>query len=130
MMSDDELRSVARALGARLETDPPKVPVRRRVRRVALIAIALMLGAGAFIARPRDPAAAIESAYAGRFAEVRIEDPELRREFEAALAQVERAIALAKDAVRRSPGNTDFSELCHVAFQAKVRLIQAYIQGS
>lgn len=129
MMSDDELRSVARALGAHLETDRPR-PARRRVRRVALMTIALLLAAGAFVARPRDPAAAIESAYAGRFAEVRIEDPVLRREYEAALAQVERAIALAKDAVRRSPGNPAFSELCHVALQAKVRLIQAYIQGS
>jgi hypothetical protein len=61
--------------------------------------------------------------------EVRIDDPELRREFETALSHVERAIALAKEAVRRSPQEPAFAELCHVAYRAKVRLIHAYSQG-
>ena len=131
MMREDELRTMAQALGSRLETAHPNVPVRRRLRGTTGVAAALLfLGAAVFIARPGDPAAAIESTYADRFTDVRIEDPELRREFEAALAHVERAIELAKAAVRRSPENSAFADLCHVAFQAKVRLIQAYTQGS
>lgn len=125
---EDNLRSTARELRGRLDLAHPKPPSRRRVRW-PVVAIALVLGGAAFLARPSDPAAAIESAYAGQIQDVRIDDPELRREFEAAMAHVDRAIELAKDALRRSPKNPAFAELCHLALRAKVRLIQAYSHG-
>ena len=127
---DDRLRSTAGELGKRLEVAHPNPRVRRRFRLpVAGAAAALILGISAWLAWPRDPAAAIEAGYAAQMRDVRIDDPELRREFEAALAQVDRAIALANDAVRKSPKNPAFAELCHIAHQAKVRLIQAYSHG-
>ena len=129
MTWEENLRATARDLGRGLERAHPNPPARRRIR-VLPIAVAVIAVAAVFAFRPRDPAAAIENAYAGQFSVVRIDDPELRREFEAALAQIDRAIALAKDAVRRSPGDPAFAELCHLAFQAKVRLIQAYTGGS
>lgn len=125
-----ELRRTSADLGRRLEQAHPNPPGRRRLRDLtAAAAILLVAGAAVHLARPRDPAEAIGEQYAVEFTDVKIEDPVLRREFEAALAQVDRAIALAKDAVRRVPGNPDFVELCHVAHRAKVRLIRAYTQG-
>jgi len=125
---EDNLRSTARNLRDHLERAHPNPPGRRRVRWT-LVGIALVLGSIVYLARPGDPAAAIERTYAEQIRDVRIDDPELRREFEAALASVDRAIALAKDALRRSPQNAAFAELCHLALRAKVRLIQAYSQG-
>lgn len=128
MSWEDGLRSTARDLRDRLERAHPNPPPRRGVRW-PVVGLALLLGSVVYLARPRDPAAAIESAYAEQFRDLRIDDPELRREFEAALAHIDRAIELAKDAVRRSPKNPAFAELCHLALRAKVRLIQAYSQG-
>ncbi len=148
MTWEDDLRTTAGELGRRLDRAHPNPPARRRVRPIAVAAAALILGCAALVAwpalrslpsdvctrqdgegGPRDPAAAIEAQYADQITELQIDDPELRREFQAALAQVDRAIALAKDAVRRSPNNAAFAELCHLAHRAKVRLIQAYSQG-
>ena len=127
---DDRLRSAAGELGRRLEFAHPNPGVRRRFRPlVAWTAAALIVGTAALLAWPRDPAAVIEAEYRDQIVDVNIEDPELRREFDAALAQVDRAIALAKEAVRRSPRNADFAELCRIAHRAKVRLIQAYSHG-
>ena len=125
---EDDLRSASRDLGRRLELAHPNPPRRRRIRPV-VIAAAVGLSVAAYVAWPRDPAAAIEKVYAPQFVEVRIQDPRLRLEFETAMAQVERAIAIAKDAVRRSPSDPAFAELCHLALKAKVRLIQAYSTG-
>ena len=128
MTWEEKLRATSVELGRQLERSHPNPPRRRRLRPVAA-AGAVVLAVAAILAWPRDPAASIEAQYAGQFVEVRIDDPELRREFEAALAQVDKAIALAKNAVRRSPGTPEFVELCHLALRAKVRLIQAYSQG-
>ena len=128
MTWEEKLRATSGELGRRLEHAHPNPPRRRRVRPVAAL-VAVALAVAAFLAWPRDPAAAIEAEYAAQLVEVRNDDPELRKEFEAALAQVDRAIALAKNAVRRSPNTAEFVELCHLALRAKVRLIQAYSQG-
>lgn len=125
---EEKLRATSAGLGRQLERAHPNPPRPRRVRPVAAVAV-VVLAVAAFLAWPRDPAAAIEAQYASQLVEVRIDDPELRREFEAALAQVDKAIALAKNAIRRSPGTAEFVELCHLALRAKVRLIQAYSQG-
>ena len=129
MTSENDLRATARDLGRRLEREHVRPPVRRRVRVWVPAAAVFLIAGAAFLAFPRDPADSIERAYAGQFAAVHIEDPALRLEFETALAHVERAIALAKDAVRRLPNEPAFADLCHLAFQAKVRLIRAYSQG-
>lgn len=129
MSWEDDLRATARDLGRRLEREHVRPPARRRVRAWVPAAAVLLLAGVAYLAVPRDPAASIERAYAGQFPAVQIDDPALRLEFETALAHVERAIALAKDAVRRSPNEPAFADLCHLAFQAKVRLIRAYSQG-
>lgn len=129
MTWEDKLRSTAGELGRRLEERHPKPPARRRVRLIPWAAAAFLAAIAVWAVRPADPVAAIEAQYAGQMADVRIDDAGFRREFEAAMAHVERAIALAKDAVRRSPGNEEFVRLCHLAHQAKVRLIQAYTRG-
>lgn len=129
MTWEENLRAAAVELGNRSELRHPGPPRRRRVRWVAPAAAVLVLGSAIWFARPRDPAAAIGAQYADQEVAVRIDDPELRREFEAALAHVDRAIALAEEAVRKSPRNPAFAELCHLAHRAKVRLIQAYSQG-
>jgi hypothetical protein len=128
MTWDDDLRGAAGELGNRLERGHPGPARRRKVRWTAPVAVALALALGITFTRPDDPAAAIRAQYAGNV-DLKIDDPELRREFEAALAQVDRAIALAEDAVRRSPRNADFVELCHLAHRARMRLIQAYSHG-
>ena len=126
---EDDLRATARDMGRRLEQGHVRPPARRRVRAWVPAAAVLLLAGAVLLALPRDPAASIERSYAGQFPAIRIEDPALRLEFETALAHVDRAIVLAKDAVRRSPDEPAFADLCHLAFQAKVRLIRAYSQG-
>jgi hypothetical protein len=130
MTWEDDLRATSAELGRRLESAHWNPPRRTRVRGRTAVALALVLGGVAVLAWPApDPGAAIEAQYASQITEVRIDDAEVRREFDAALEQVNRAIALAKDALRRSPKNPAFAELCHVAYRAKVRLIQAYSLG-
>jgi hypothetical protein len=128
MSWDDDLHATARDLGKRLEGAQINPPARRRIRHLVPV-VAVGIAGAVFFALPRDPSASIERAYVDQFVDVRIDDPELRREFETALAQVERAIALAREAVRRSPQEPAFADLCHVACRAKVRLIHAYSQG-
>jgi len=129
------LADAARALGARLEQTHPHTGVRRRVRWTAPAAVAVAMVVAvvaAHLPRPSDPAAAIDAEYAevdALLARVPQNDWDegTRRDFREALAGVDRAIALSRDAVRRSPRNEAFRDLCRLAYRAKRRLIEAHL---
>lgn len=130
---EENLESAARSLGARLERPAP--PVRRRLRTLpiagglAAVAVAALLAAWP---RPRpDPVAPIAAEYAEAF---RLEalldqsswDPEARRAFTEAMSRIDRAIEASHEALRRDPANPVHAELCHLAYDAKARLIRSY----
>jgi hypothetical protein len=122
---------IARALGSRLERGHLNAPFKRRLRWTVPVML-LAAATAVLLLRPRDPAHDIDAQYAdvpALLTQVHDEewDEQTRREFREALAGVDRAIALAQDAVRRSPKNEAFRELCHLAHRARRRLIEAHI---
>jgi hypothetical protein len=132
---DDELRESARELGSHLERAHPNPPGRIRLRRRFVAAVLMVLAAAATVVilqrPPMDPVAAIEAQYRDTqhlrtILKPETLDPELRPQFERALAEVEKAIELARDAARRSPENPEFRELCHIAYGAREHLYEAY----
>jgi len=132
-----ELHDRARDLRDRLDREHPGVPSRRRLRLLPIVAaLALAVGGVAWQLRPADPVASIASQYRDQtrlrqMLKTETWDPELRGQFERTLAEIDRALLLAQDAVRRSPDNPEFRELCHIAYRAKSHLFAAYrpVQG-
>ena len=134
---DQELPEQARALRNRLDRGHPAPPTRRRIRPLRAAALLVLLAGAAatalWLRPPADPVAAIESHYRdqARLRELlKTEgwDPDTRRQFETTLGEVDKALRLAQEALRRSPDNEDFRELCHIAYRAKSHLFVAYRQ--